>query len=243
MTAAVAARAASRTCSSAARWTHSVRTHLTLESSARGSQRISRDLFIHVHRLGVLPQVIKSGEAARAMTLKRTLASVFANMSSEVFTASEAQVAGRKVRAEEALSLLLLRRRRTARLALVVGIVFPFGIVVHVIVGRGSVPGVARRRCPRQAFVTGGHGSVRALIRDGRMFWGGRAPVRVGTGSCRTVHGVVLGGRVIDGEEGGHGGRQRWRRMSRISRVPERGGENHSYPPAVAKPTTRSTSL
>jgi hypothetical protein len=141
----------------------------------------------------MLAQIIESGEAARAMTLKRALAGVFANVSGEVFAASETQVAGRKVRAKEALTLLLLRRRRTTRLALLVGIVITLGIVVHVVVGRGGVPGVTGCRCLGQAFATGGHGGIRTRISVGRTFRGDRQPIRVGTGSRRTVHGVVLG--------------------------------------------------
>ena len=53
---------------------------LTLEARASGSQRIPGDLFVDMHGLGMLPQVIKTGESPGAVALERTFAGVLADM-------------------------------------------------------------------------------------------------------------------------------------------------------------------
>jgi hypothetical protein len=58
--------------------------------------------------LSMLAQVIQSRKAAGTVTLKRTLSSVFPDVTGEMFAAGEAQLAGRKVGAEESLAFLFL---------------------------------------------------------------------------------------------------------------------------------------
>jgi hypothetical protein len=63
-----------------------------------------------MHGLGMLSKVVQAGKTSRAMTLERPLTSVLPNMPGQMFAPREAQVARRKICAEESLSFLLLRR-------------------------------------------------------------------------------------------------------------------------------------
>lgn len=58
----------------------------------------------------MLPQVVKTREASGAMALEGSFTRMFTNVPCQMFAPGEAQVAGREVCAEEALSLLLLGR-------------------------------------------------------------------------------------------------------------------------------------
>ena len=66
--------------SSTALGTNPICADLTLEARASGSQRIPGDLFVDMHGLGMLPQVIKTGESPGAVALERTFAGVLADM-------------------------------------------------------------------------------------------------------------------------------------------------------------------
>lgn len=85
-----------------------VGTDLPLKSGAGGSERVARDVFVQVHRLGVLAEVVQAGESARAVTLERSFSRVLADVSGQVLTPGKAELAGREIRAEETLSLLFL---------------------------------------------------------------------------------------------------------------------------------------
>lgn len=100
--------ATSRASSRPTRRPHPIGANLALESGTGGGQGVARDVLVDVHRLSMLPQVVESREPPRAVALERTLSSVFSNMPGQVFTPGEAQVAGRVIRAVEALALLLL---------------------------------------------------------------------------------------------------------------------------------------
>ena len=121
--------------------------NLALESRPRSREGVPGDLLVDVHRLGVLAQVIESGEAPSAVALEWALPGVFADVSGEMFTAGEAQVTRREVRAEEALALLLLGWRGVV--GLVVGLVvralslrLPSGSVIDTPLGLGVSGGL-----------------------------------------------------------------------------------------------------
>jgi hypothetical protein len=101
---------------------NSIGTDLTLEPSSGGGKRVTRDLFVDMHGLGMLSQVIQAGEAPRTVTLERPLPRMFPDMPCQVLTPGEAQIAGRKVCAIEPLTLLLFGRGSvvTTRLGLMV---------------------------------------------------------------------------------------------------------------------------
>lgn len=69
--------AAGGRCTSSAWLANSVGSDLSLESSSGGCQRVNRDIFVDVYRLRMLAQVVQPRESSRAMTLERSLASVF----------------------------------------------------------------------------------------------------------------------------------------------------------------------
>jgi len=62
---------------SRARLSHSVGPDLTLESSSACCERVVGNVFVDMNCLGVLSQVIKTGESSSAVALKRPLAGVF----------------------------------------------------------------------------------------------------------------------------------------------------------------------
>jgi hypothetical protein len=82
----------------------------------------------------MLSEVVETRKPSGAVTLKGTFTSVFTNVSCQVLTSCEAQIARRKVGAEEALSLLLLGRSvRVASHAFVVRpVLVVFVTVAHV---------------------------------------------------------------------------------------------------------------
>jgi hypothetical protein len=63
--------------SSPARLPHSVGPNLPLEPRPGSGERVDGNLFVRVHGLGVLPQVVQAREASFAVTLERALAGVF----------------------------------------------------------------------------------------------------------------------------------------------------------------------
>jgi hypothetical protein len=58
-------------------WTYSISSDLTLEPRAGSSERVAGYILVHVDSLGVLAEVVKTREPARAMTLKGSFTSVF----------------------------------------------------------------------------------------------------------------------------------------------------------------------
>lgn len=68
-----------RRCSGSAGLAHSVSPDLPLEPGSGGRKRVHWNVFVDMHRLRMLPQVIKARKAPRAVTLERALASVFPN--------------------------------------------------------------------------------------------------------------------------------------------------------------------
>lgn len=80
MASAVTTRTAGSTCSCTTWWAYSVRPYLALEPSAGGRQGIPWYILVHMDRLCVLAQVIKSREASRAVALKGSLAGVLSDM-------------------------------------------------------------------------------------------------------------------------------------------------------------------
>jgi hypothetical protein len=89
------------------RRSHTVGADLPLEPGAGSGQRVSWDVFVNMDGLCMLPQIVKTREAPRAMALERALASVLADVSSQMLAPCETQVAGWVVGAKEALSFLL----------------------------------------------------------------------------------------------------------------------------------------
>lgn len=102
-----------------------VGSYLTLEAGARSGKRVARDVLIHVNSLRMLSQIIEARKAPRAVALKGPFSGMFSgrllgreirpgqadhlpNVSSQVLTSCEAELTGRKVGTEEALSFLLL---------------------------------------------------------------------------------------------------------------------------------------
>lgn len=67
---------ARRRSASPAGGSHSVCPDLPLEPGPGSSERIDRDIFVHVHGLGVLSQVVETREAPGAMALEWALAGV-----------------------------------------------------------------------------------------------------------------------------------------------------------------------
>ena len=59
-------------------WSHTVGSNLPLEAGASGGQRLCRYVFVHVHGLGVLSQVIKARESSGAVTLEWSFTGVLA---------------------------------------------------------------------------------------------------------------------------------------------------------------------
>ena len=57
--------------------TYSISSDLTLEPRAGSSERVAGYILVHVDSLGVLAEVVKTREPARAMTLKGSFTSVF----------------------------------------------------------------------------------------------------------------------------------------------------------------------
>jgi hypothetical protein len=57
----------------------------------------------------MLPEVVKSRKASIAVTLKRSLPSMFAYVAGQVLASGEAEVAGREACTEEALAFLFAR--------------------------------------------------------------------------------------------------------------------------------------
>ena len=73
----------SRPCP-ATRLAYPVRPDLPLEPSSGRGERIAGDLFVDVHGLGMLPEVVETGEAATAVALERPFTSVFPASDSSV---------------------------------------------------------------------------------------------------------------------------------------------------------------
>lgn len=68
-----------RRCSGSAGLAHSVSPDLPLEPRSGRRKRVHRNIFVDMHRLRMLSQIIKARKAPRAVTLERALASVFPN--------------------------------------------------------------------------------------------------------------------------------------------------------------------
>lgn len=86
--------------------------------------------------LSVLSKVVEAGEASATVTLERSLARVLPNMSCQVLTPSETEVAGRIAGAEESLTGLLLGGGDGGSIIIlcwVVLLVFGVGPGVHVV--------------------------------------------------------------------------------------------------------------
>lgn len=60
-----------------ARLSSSVGSNLPLEACARRGEGVHRDVFVDVHGLGMLSEVVEAGKSASAVTLKGALPSVF----------------------------------------------------------------------------------------------------------------------------------------------------------------------
>jgi hypothetical protein len=87
---------------------HPVRPYLPLEAGPGRSQRVDWDVLVDVHRLSVLPQVVESRKPPRAVTLERSFARVFSDVTSQMFASREAEIAWRVIGAVESLRLFLL---------------------------------------------------------------------------------------------------------------------------------------
>lgn len=61
----------------ATRLAHSVCPDLPLKPCPGRGERVTWNLFVDVHGLGMLPEVVEAGEAATAVALKRPFTSVF----------------------------------------------------------------------------------------------------------------------------------------------------------------------
>jgi hypothetical protein len=61
-----------------ARRSHSVGSDLSLEAGSRCSKRLGGYIFVDVYSLSMLPQIIESGEAPRAVALEWPFARVLA---------------------------------------------------------------------------------------------------------------------------------------------------------------------
>jgi hypothetical protein len=81
-------------CSGPARLAHPVRPDLPLKPSPSGRKRVHRNVFVYVHRLRMLSQVVEARETPRAVALERAFASVFPNMVSFLAVAAAAGMAG-----------------------------------------------------------------------------------------------------------------------------------------------------
>lgn len=78
MTSVVATVASQGRCArTACGWADPVGPDLSLEPRAGRRQRVSGNVFVDVDGLSVLPEVVESREAARAVTLERSFAGVF----------------------------------------------------------------------------------------------------------------------------------------------------------------------
>jgi hypothetical protein len=98
----------------------SVCTNLPLESRAGGGERVHGDILINVYGLRMLAEIVQAGETSRAMALEGPFAGVFPNVSRQMFASRKAQRAWWEIRAEEALSLFLLRGPTVVICALVI---------------------------------------------------------------------------------------------------------------------------
>ena len=100
---------------------YSVCPDLPLESRACRRQRVTGYVFIDVHSLRVLPQVVEARESSGAVTLKWPLPRMLPDMPGKMLATGEAEITRWELGAEEPLTLLLLGRSlRIARDALVV---------------------------------------------------------------------------------------------------------------------------
>ncbi len=118
-----------RRSSGSARLAHPVGPDLPLEAGAGGGERVDGDVFVDVHGLRVLAQIVEAREPPRTVALEGTLARVFPNnivvvsprvladegdgvclpdVASKVFAPCKTQVAWRIVCAVKPLRLLLL---------------------------------------------------------------------------------------------------------------------------------------
>lgn len=138
MTSTGSAYTATGACPRPSRWTHPVRTDLTLKPCTCSCQRIPRDFLIDMDRLSMLSEIVEAGEAPGAVALEGALAGVLSNVASQMFAAGEAQVAWREVGAEEALTLFLFGGRGvTPQVLVVIGVLLVVG-VLHGFVGHGG---------------------------------------------------------------------------------------------------------
>lgn len=80
MTATVGDLAGAGTSAGTALWANTICADLTLEASPGGSQGITGDLLVDVDGLGMLAQVIETGESPGAVALKGTFAGVLTDM-------------------------------------------------------------------------------------------------------------------------------------------------------------------